>query len=178
MTKVPESADELLALLMQRHEVLMEARKDKLPGKFKNMVNRAGSTVFVKPEEVRGTLKKGFSLYRQLQPGIHRAIFMMFLISEVHPFLDGNGRIARILMNAELENRNQCRIIIPTVYREDYLLTLRKLSRQQDPKSFVRMLARAQEFVSSLDFSDYQRVLASLQACNAFLEPSEGKLRF
>jgi len=27
---------------------------------------------------------------------------MMFLVSEVHPFLDGNGRIARVMMNAEL----------------------------------------------------------------------------
>ena len=27
---------------------------------------------------------------------------MMFLVSEVHPFVDGNGRIARIMMNAEL----------------------------------------------------------------------------
>ena len=26
----------------------------------------------------------------------------MFLISEVHPFDDGNGRIARVMMNAEL----------------------------------------------------------------------------
>ena len=27
---------------------------------------------------------------------------MQFLISEVHPFDDGNGRLSRIMMNAEL----------------------------------------------------------------------------
>jgi hypothetical protein len=31
-----------------------------------------------------------------------RAAFMLFLISEVHPFIDGNGRVARVMMNAEL----------------------------------------------------------------------------
>jgi len=38
----------------------------------------------------------------------------MFLITEVHPFLDGNGRVARLFMNCELVSANQPRIIIPT----------------------------------------------------------------
>lgn len=55
---------------------------------------------------------------------IARAIYMMFLVTEVHPFDDGNGRIARIMMNAELVNGGSSKIIIPTVYREDYMLAL------------------------------------------------------
>ena len=31
-----------------------------------------------------------------------RAVFIMFLVSEVHPFVDGNGRIAPIMKRAEL----------------------------------------------------------------------------
>jgi hypothetical protein len=42
---------------------------------------------------------------------------MMFLVSEVHPFADGNGHIARIMMNAVLvaagENRNHRAYRIP-----------------------------------------------------------------
>lgn len=45
---------------------------------------------------------------------------MMFMISEVHPFNDGNGRVARVMMNAELVRADQSRIIVPTVFREDY----------------------------------------------------------
>jgi hypothetical protein len=48
----------------------MEAREDKMPGLFKDTVNRAGNTVFVKPEEVRGTLIKGCEFYKQLSLGI------------------------------------------------------------------------------------------------------------
>ncbi len=40
------------------------------------------------------------------------------------------GRIARVMLNAELVHGKRSRIIIPTVYREDYLLALRALTRQ------------------------------------------------
>ena len=176
METVPETAEQLITILQERHAVLMDARKDKQPGLFKDIVNRVGNTVFVRPEEVRGTLIKGFEIYKKLISGISRAIFIMFLISEVHPFLDGNGRVARILMNAELDVANQSRIIIPTVFREDYLLALRKLSRQQDPAPYVKMLVQAQQFTSAISYENYHKTLAELQACNAFFEPSEGKL--
>lgn len=129
------------------------------------------------PELVVGTLNKAFDIYAQLETGIKRAIFMMFLITEIHPFLDGNGRIARIMMNAELNSTNQSRIIIPTVFREDYTLALRRLSRSEDPDPYCKMLQRAQAFTASLDFSTYKIALQNLKKCEAFLEPSEGRLK-
>ncbi len=178
MQTVLESADQFLSLLQERHALLMQARDDKQPGKFKTIMNRAGNTLFVAPEEVIGTIVKGFEFYQKLPLGLARAIFIMFLIAEVHPFLDGNGRIARIFMNAELDISQHCRIIIPTVYREDYLLSLRKLSRQQEPNAFIRMLLHAQDFTQSISFDNYATALIQLRASNAFMEPSEGKLLF
>jgi Fic family protein len=49
---------------------------------------------------------------------------MMFLVAEVHPFADGNGRVARIMMNAELVAARESRIIVPTVFRNNYLMAL------------------------------------------------------
>jgi Fic family protein len=176
METIPETPAQLIQILQQRHAILMETREDTRPGHFKDVANRAGNTIFVRPEEVRGTLFKGYEFYRQLPKGISRAIFMMFLISEIHPFIDGNGRIARILMNAELDVVDQSRIIIPTVYREDYLLSLRKLSRKYDPAPYVRMLSYAQQFTASISYEEYSQTLVQFQSCNAFLEPNEGKL--
>lgn len=176
MRSVPASAEQFLMLLRERHAMLMHARENVLPGKFKDIVNRAGGTVFVKPEEVPGTLIKGFELYQQLPEGVDRSFFMMFLISEVHPFIDGNGRIARIFMNCELEAHGCCRIIIPTVYREDYLLAIRKLSRTGDPAAYTKMLLHAQSFTHSISFDEYTRALIQLRASNAFMEPHEAKL--
>ena len=42
-----------------------------------------------------------------------KALFMHFLISETHPFGDGNGCLSRIMLNAELVNAGIFKIIIP-----------------------------------------------------------------
>ena len=47
---------------------------------------------------MRGTLHEGFKLYRNLREPLARALFMMFEISEVHPFDDGNGRFDQLLV--------------------------------------------------------------------------------
>jgi hypothetical protein len=176
MGRIPDSAENLIALLKSRHAILLAGRPDKGPGRFKETINRAGETVFVTPELVTGTLHKGFELYRALEDPLAKAMFMMFLVAEVHPFTDGNGRIARIMMNAELVHGHRCRIIIPTVYREDYLLALRALTRQGNTVPYTRMLSRAQEFTFRVDFNAYEAALTTLRQANAFLDPSEGKL--
>lgn len=178
MKTTPHSPEQFIALLKKRHQFLMSVRHDKNPGEFKKIANRAGDTVFVQPELVMGTLEKSFELYETLPSGLKRAIFTMFCVSEIHPFDDGNGRIARIMMNAELAAVNQCRIIVPTVYRDDYLLALRRLSRAHDPDAYIKMLTRAQAFTASIDFSDYEYALRSLRAAHAFQSPFEGKLVF
>ena len=76
----------------------MSARTSKKPGEFKDVNNRAGNTQFVEWSLVSGTLKRGYEWYTLLQHPFAKAAYMMFMISEVHPFLDGNGRIAREMM--------------------------------------------------------------------------------
>ena len=68
---------------------------------------------------------------------------MMFMIIEVHPFLDVNGRIARIMKNAELDTKGLSKIIIPIFYREDYMGSLKKLTKLRDRDAYISMLLRA-----------------------------------
>jgi hypothetical protein len=107
--------------------------------------------VFVAPDDVHGTLSEGFRIYQRLTEPLHRAIFMMFLVSEVHPFTDGNGRIARIMMNAELAAADQVRVLIPIVYRWNYLAALRALSCNAWPEPIIKTLAFAQRYVAARD---------------------------
>lgn len=177
MSITPKSADELISILQYRHKILLSAREDKTPGRFKNKNNFAGQTAFVDLNLVKGTLVKGFDLYSALDNPFARAAFMMFMISEIHPFLDGNGRIARVMMNAELVAANQSRIIIPNVFREDYILALRRLARQHDPEPYIRMLSRAHEFSSTIFGENMDEIQSKLEQSNAFLFPEDGNLK-
>lgn len=176
MSRVPHSKQELFDLLRHRHAVLLQGRPSMQPGMFKQQNNRAGDTVFVDARLVQGTLAKGFQRYEALQDPVARAIFMMFMISEVHPFNDGNGRMARVMMNAELVHADQCRIIVPTVFRLDYLLTLRKLSRQKNPEAYIQVMQKLHSFSQNLYGSDYEALNRYLLACNAYEEPENARL--
>ena len=172
MQSVPADADTLEALLKARHAAIMESRPDKLPGIFKQTENRAGSTVFVAPDLVAGTLAQGFDLGRGLEAPFQRAVFMMFLVAEVHPFADGNGRTARIMMNAELAAAGEERIVVPTVYRANYLSALKALSQTGRPDPLIRMLDYAQKWTAAVDWRSVEETQRELEGCNAFLDPA------
>jgi len=155
MCSTPGNVTELLELLCDRHAYLMRERPEKNPGQFKTVPNKAGNTVFVLPSEVIGTLSKAFDLYQLLAQGIQRALFIHFLISEVHPFLDGNGRLSRIMMNAELVSTDLTKIIIPTVHRENYLNGLRLASRDQNFHTYCKVMDQAQAYSDCIHWSDY-----------------------
>ena len=174
----PSSAQELFEILCHRHAILLEGRPELNPGHFKEKNNRAGNTEFVEVARVKGTLEAGFGYYAALTSPIAKAIYMMFLISEVHPFQDGNGRMARIMMNAELFRANEAKIIVPTVCREDYLLALRKGSRQAEVQPYIRVMTLLHQYTSTLYGKDFPLLLDYLTRSNAFEDPKISKLKF
>lgn len=177
MSVTPQSSDEFLQILTYRHRILLSAREDKNPGQFKYKNNFAGSTSFVDFNLVKGTLIQAFDYCKALEHPFAKATYMMFILSEVHPFLDGNGRLARIMMNAELVKGAQSKIIIPTVFRDDYIGTLKKLTKQGDCIPYIRMLQRAHEFSATIYGDDINEMQEFLTQCNAFLEHTEGMLQ-
>jgi hypothetical protein len=175
--RVPKNASDLLDILKQRHATVMGGRPDKMPGIFKSRSNQAGSTVFVAPDLVEGTLEQGFGFYRNLETAFARAVFVMFLISEVHPFADGNGRTARLMMNAELSMDGEERIIIPTIYRNNYLAALKALSLNGIPDPLTRTLEFAQKWTVAVDWTNVEMTRRVLDSCHAFLDPTEAEGR-
>ena len=111
MAKMPRDPPMLRSLIQSRHALLMSARPDKQPGRFKSEAKRAASKLFVAPDQVKGTLARRFEDYDSLDTPFARAVFMMFLVSQVHPFVVGNGRIASIMMIAELVTAGEERIL-------------------------------------------------------------------
>jgi hypothetical protein len=173
--RIPRTPDEFVDLLRSRHATLMSGRRHLSPGRFKTRVNRVGSVVFVAPELVEGTLARGLKLLRTLDDPLARAVMMMFVVSEVHPFDDGNGRIARIMMNAELVSAAQHRVVIPIVYRNDYLMGLRGMSVNGNAEALIAVLAYAQRWVARMDWSTIGVARDLLERTNALVDPAQAE---
>lgn len=154
--------------LRKRHWDQMQERPEVEPGEFKLKRNRAGNTEFVEPEQVRGTLIQGSLLLPTIPAGLARAIYAMFLVAEVHPFNDGNGRLARLVMNSELSVVGACRILVPTLFRDEYLDCLRVLSREGNPVPFVSAMQKIQAWSAAFDYENLDRVISEMKRCNAF----------
>ena len=73
----------------------------------------------------------------------------------------------------------QCKFIsdfVLTVFRDDYMGALRKLTRQLDTDTYIRMLQRAQEFSENVSGDNMNAMQQYLEKCNAFSESTEAKL--
>ena len=124
MREVPTDADGFLDLMVERHRVLMAGRERCVPG--------SSSTGRTTPAARRSSppacwsarcAPRGKHIDAVVDP-FHRAVMTMFVVTECHPFDDGNGRVARILTNAELVAHDQARIVVTNCYRGNYLAGL------------------------------------------------------
>lgn len=167
-----DDPEELVDCLVDRHRAILAGRPDQEPGCWKTEANRVGAYDFVAPELVEGTLRKGLALMTRVPPGIGRAIYMMFVVSEVHPFRDGNGRVARVMMNAELSAVDASRIVIPSVYRDEYMGGLRRASLNDgDLDGLARVMAHAWRWTAAMPWPDRAAVEGQLEATNALQDP-------
>lgn len=166
-----ENPAEYLELIRARHRLLLKFRPEYQPGRFKDAPNRAGASVFVLPELVAGTLKEGFLLGQRLDHPLARAAYQMALVSEVHPFADGNGRLARLCMNAELDHAGWQRIVVTTAHRYEYIQALKRFTADGGGETLWRVLFTLLQESAKPPFGDYQRCLEWYRARAAFLEP-------
>lgn len=173
----PTAGSEFLEGLERWHEEMLRMRPEVNPGKIKMVDNFAGTTQFVGPAFVRGTLAEGSQLALTVPEGVARAIYYAFLVSEVHPFEDGNGRLSRLVMNSELTRVGLSRIIVPTLYHPQYVDCARALTRKNEPEGFVNSLAKMANWCIQFDYSDLNALITEIKKANALEEsPAEYKL--
>lgn len=74
----------------------------------------------------------------------------------IHPFIDGNGRVARLLMNLLLLQEGYNIVIIPPILRSEYIENLEKAHTNE--KGFINFISRMVRECQK----DYLRLLSSL----------------
>ena len=66
-----------------------------------------------------------------------RAILGHFFFVFIHPYMDGNGRTARFIMNSQLVTGGYPWAIVPLELREQYMKALEMASVEEDISDFA-----------------------------------------
>jgi fido (protein-threonine AMPylation protein) len=92
------------------------------------------------PDAVRDAMPVFFELLKNEPDAGVRAVLGHFVFVYIHPYMDGNGRIARSLMNAMLISGGYDWTVIPLEKRKEYMAALEKASVEGDITDFARFL--------------------------------------
>jgi len=113
---------------------------------------------FPAPDEVPSLMDALAHWMDTARADMHPVVFAALLhlrFVTVHPFVDGNGRVARLLMNAALIQSGYLPVIIPPILRADYLAALRayRQGREQGDAGPFVLLAAQQEWESQKEIA-------------------------
>jgi hypothetical protein len=92
-------------------------------------------------DSVRDAMPLLFELLENEPEASVRAVLGHFIFVYIHPYMDGNGRIGRFLMNAMLVSGGYKWTVIPVEERDRYMSALESASVQQDIKPFAEFMA-------------------------------------
>ena len=92
-------------------------------------------------EAVRDLMPAFFTLLKDEEEPAVRAVLGHFFFVYIHPYIDGNGRMGRFLMNVMLAGGGYPWTVIPLETRNDYMATLEEASVRKNIEPFTRFLA-------------------------------------
>lgn len=139
--------------VMNIHKLILQKIDDENAGKYRNVpVAIAGSDVELPDPLKVPELMEEFFTWLKSKSDTHPVIVAAaahYKLVRIHPFVDGNGRTARLLMNLLLMQANYPITVIGNDKREDYVNALEKAHTTGDLNDFYSLVIKAVD--SSLD---------------------------
>lgn len=133
--------------ILKIHAIVLKGIDDAFAGRYRNIRVRIKGSSVVLPNPMKvPDLMAEFEKYLQTEKdGITRAIMGHFKFVSIHPFVDGNGRMGRLLMNLILLQNGLWPIIIRPRDRKKYISSIEKGQLTQDTITYEEFMYKALE---------------------------------
>ena len=136
-----------LDIVLIMHKMLISNIRDDIAGRFRRAGEyvRVGSHIAPKPEEIINRLEKMLTNYNvSIHENIIKRIAKLHLVFEyTHPFVDGNGRIGRVLNNFLFIREGFVPINIKFIDREKYYDAFKEFDEKNKTEIMEDIVARA-----------------------------------
>lgn len=131
--------------ILELHRLFYENIDSKKAGKYRQeQVFISGSRYKVTPpHNIEKEINEFVSWFNENEKAINPILFsalthLKFIF--IHPFIDGNGRVARLLMNLALLRNAYTIAIIPPILRSEYIASLEKAHTEE--KEFIDFITQ------------------------------------
>ncbi|HAA89161.1 MAG TPA: Fic family protein [Peptococcaceae bacterium] len=132
-------------LVREVHRLVLKSTLPKEAGKYRRGGVRIAGSRHVPPPagDVPSLVQGMVEVYNSMETEhpVKRAAWLHWRLVWIHPFVDGNGRTARLLMNFSLMKDGYPPAIIRKEQREHYLDALETASLKGDLEPFIRLVA-------------------------------------
>jgi Fic family protein len=111
----------------------------------KNIIVTGSDYDFPNPDELEGLMAELGRWIETERDNMHPVRFAAMLhlkFVTIHPYIDGNGRVARLLMNASLIQDGYMFALVPPVIRLDYMSFIRLYQMKGDAEFFCDLIAQ------------------------------------
>lgn len=128
------------------HQLILKDIDDKNAGRYRteNVTIKGVAHIppdYLKVPELMEKLVLNYENWKEFHPIIQAALLHGELV-KIHPFVDGNGRTSRLLMNLDLMNHGLNPVIIKKEDRLEYYNALDKAHTTKDYTDFIKLITK------------------------------------
>jgi Fic family protein len=130
------------------HAIVLGRIRPTDAGRYRSVPVTVGDHIPPQPWEVSIQMEQLIQKYqgewRTLHP-LEKAAYLHCDFVRIHPFIDGNGRTARLITNLELMKQGYPPVILPVEERVTYYEALQKYDDTRNPDDFLMLFTRSAE---------------------------------
>jgi Fic family protein len=141
--------------ILELHRLFYFRIDNKKAGKYRKQQVFITGTDYLPPkhEDIPKLMKMFIENIAEMDKNLHPVTLAATLherIATIHPFIDGNGRTARLVMNLSLLQKGYPIVIIPPILRNEYISSIR-LANKGNAEPFLNFISNI-EYESSKDY--------------------------